>query len=108
IFGHTWPLNVRELEQALAVGCATGADSLHAQSLGLAQPPASGQTEPPPTDLVELSLDEATRREQMLELVEQCAGNISEISRRTCRARPLIRRWLRRYGIDVERYRAGT
>jgi hypothetical protein len=105
LMAYRWPLNIRELGQALAVACATEPERLHLRSLEY-QPPPQSERDGEATPLVELAADDERRREQLANLLLLCSGNISEVSRRTGRARALIRRWLRRYGLDAGAYRA--
>jgi DNA-binding NtrC family response regulator len=96
---HDWPRNVRELAKcleratALADGGAIEIDHL---------PP---DVRDPPDEESELGEADAARRDQLVALLEQHGGNISEVSRALGKVRAQVQRWLKRYGIEAERYR---
>ena len=51
-----------------------------------------------------LSLHSA-RQEQILALLREHQGNIAAVARHMGKARMQVQRWLKRYGIDPERFR---
>jgi len=98
---YDWPLNVRELVQCLASAAAQAEEGLvKLQDL----PPliaAAAKTAEPDTEA-----DEELRRELLRRLVES-KGNVSDMARSMGKARQQIQRWLRRFGLEPERYREG-
>ena len=89
---HPWPLNVRELEQALAGALAlSGGGPIGAGHL----PPAV--TGRPPR---ELSPEESRHREELLEHLRQHNGNVSAVARVLGKHRTQVVRWLARYQIQ--------
>jgi transcriptional regulator of acetoin/glycerol metabolism len=95
---YSWPRNVRELEMALghAVAIATG------DQIELADLPDEVQHG---RALHTLSTIDDDRRQALERLLEQFSGNVSHVARAMGKARPLVQKWIRRYGIDAERYR---
>src|SRR5690606_4641385 len=96
LFLHTWPLNIRELEQALRAACALAGG---AGRIALGHLP-EGVRGRPPGDGGELAL-----RDQLVRLLSENAGNISAVARAMGKARVQVRRWCRRLGIDPDSFR---
>ncbi|WP_437770003.1 hypothetical protein WMF27_33870 [Sorangium sp. So ce281] len=48
---------------------------------------------------------DAARREELARLLGVHRGNITAVAREMGKARMQIQRWLKRYGIDAERFR---
>jgi len=94
IMHYDWPRNVREIEQALraAVALAEG-DVIKLAHL--------------PQALREARPDEVSRREQLIRLLREYAGNVSSVARDMGKARVQIRRWCKRYDIDIDSFRTG-
>ena len=98
---YRWPLNVRELEQALAGALAlSGAGNLEEEHL----PPEVMEVvaeQPART----LTPEELRHREELLVLLEQHGGNVSAVARALGKGRTQIVRWVTRYGIDTRKPR---
>ena len=101
---YDWPLNVRELNNALGIALALA----HGASIGLAHlpevirqgPPAPAvQTARPPRPA------DADRKGELESLLREHAGNISAIARSAGVSRVQVHRWLKRYDLDPSRYR---
>ncbi len=91
---YAWPLNVRELENALAVGAALAeGGTIHRRHL-----PA----EITGTETIE---DEPKKKAELVALLREHAGNISAIAKATGENRVQIHRWLKRFGIDPDPFR---
>src|SRR5690606_8329289 len=93
LYEHTWPLNVRELEQTLAAACArAGANQrvelAHLQR-ALSPAPSPLVAEPGNPDI----------RAAVEAALEQHHGNIAAVARALGKDRTQIRRWMRRYGL---------
>jgi len=100
LLSYRWPLNVRELEQALAGALAlSGAGPIDMAHL----PPAlvGRPVEEPPR---ELTPDEARHRDELVALLRQHGGNMSAVARVLGKGRTQIVRWVHRYGIDVQSF----
>jgi DNA-binding NtrC family response regulator len=105
---HDWPLNVRELHQALARAAvlSRGAriDVRHLPpeiAERAAQPPAPR----PSVEPSEAMIREDQLRRELLEALEAHGGNVSEIARAMGKARMQVHRWLKRFGINPHMYR---
>jgi transcriptional regulator with PAS, ATPase and Fis domain len=92
VMAHDWPLNVREIEQALRAALAV-ADDLR---ITLGRLPSALSAEP--------SADRALR-ERLTRLFEKHGGNVSSVARELGKARNQIRRWCKRLHIDIAAYR---
>jgi transcriptional regulator with PAS, ATPase and Fis domain len=101
---YEWPMNVRELEQALRAATALAAEG----TIGLDDLPApvadaladeAEEAEP------EGGRDEELRRELLVRMAE-AKGNVSEVARAMGKARQQVQRWVRRFGIDPEAFRS--
>jgi len=108
LFRYAWPLNIRELEQALrsALALCQG-DALTLASLPQTlrgSPACAAAAEPDGDADPALALD-ALRQQHLCKLLERAGGNLSEVARLMGKHRTQIQRWLKRYGIDPERYR---
>jgi DNA-binding NtrC family response regulator len=98
---HPWPLNVRELEQALAGGLAlSGVGPIEAEHLPRAIREAGA--EPP---LPTLTVEETQHREELVVLLQEHRGNLSAVARAVGKGRTQIVRWVSRYGIDADAFK---
>ncbi len=98
LLAAAWPGNVRQLEKCLtaaavlAGGGPIGLDHLPAELRG---PPAA-------------SADEgAAQRDELVALLREHQGNVSAVARALGKARMQVQRWLKRYALDPEAFRAG-
>ena len=97
---YRWPLNIRELEQALAGALAlAGADPVDVAHL-----PAAVMGRPAEEPPRELTPDEARHRDELVALLRQHGGNMSAVGRVLGKGRTQIVRWVHRYGIDVRSF----
>lgn len=111
-FAYDWPLNVREVEQALmAASVLAEGGSIELEHLPPALRASSGQVpaEPPSASarVPERSREDDALRERLIASLEQHGGNISAVAREFGKARVQIQRWVKRLDIDVERFRSG-
>jgi transcriptional regulator of acetoin/glycerol metabolism len=95
---HSWPLNVRELEKTLAAAAVLSrgerVELEHLPEAVRAAPaavPAAARLDGGP---------EVKRREELVALLREHAGNITAVARAMGKARSQVQRWLRRYRID--------
>ncbi len=109
---YDWPLNVRELEKYLtaAVVLARGQPiqeahfpgplraALHREQKAERTPDADPVPEP-------LSETDRQRREQLIQLLREHAGNITGVARAMGKARFQVQRWIKRYRIDAKEFR---
>ena len=96
LFLHAWPLNVRELEKALALGIALAPDGV----IDLPHLPAAIATaRPRPAPEAPLGEEEVRRREELVALLREHRGNVTAVAKVLGKARVQVQRWMRRYGI---------
>ncbi len=100
---YDWPLNVRELEKALAAGAALAGD----EAIDLAHLPAalreSAAAAAPRADAD--SPEDLRLRDELVALLIEHKGNAAGVARALGKGRMQVHRWLKRYGIDPEAYR---
>lgn len=134
LVSHSFPLNVRELEHILSVALVTSTedvlrleavgDALKSRSASEARSPESLARRSAPDAEVEnretrrpttgeqrsvprpLSEEEVKLKAELMAALERTRGNISEISRTMGKTRMQIHRWMKRFGIDPETFRA--
>ena len=100
---YPWPLNVRELEQALAT-----AEVLAKQELVRAEHlPDSVRSGRPPGAPKPIALSEADQRvrEQVVAALREHQGNVSAVARALDKDRKQIQRWIKRFGLDPTSFR---
>jgi DNA-binding NtrC family response regulator len=104
---HDWPLNVRELEKALATALALAAGGL----IELAHLPAEVvrgplQTPAPPTPPpAPLTDQEQEQKGRLVEALQANQGNVTAAAQALGEYRTQVHRWLKRYGIDPDQFR---
>jgi transcriptional regulator with AAA-type ATPase domain len=100
LFRYAWPLNVRELEQALRAAVAladTGEirfDHLP-EAIRMYQPPTVASMRP----------EDRVLRERVIELLREHAGNVTAVGRAMGKAPIQIRRWCHRLQIELSQFR---
>jgi pSer/pThr/pTyr-binding forkhead associated (FHA) protein len=100
---YPWPLNVRELEQALATAhVLAGIELVRADHL-----PDSVRTGRPPgaPRPVVLSENDQKVRDQVVASLREHQGNVSAVARALDKDRKQIQRWIKRFGLDPGSYR---
>ncbi len=103
LLGYSWPLNIRELHQAMASAVALVTDDIiDAKHLPpeLFAPPPAAVTEPSTP-----SQDDALR-DQVIALLHEHKGNVTAVARAMGKAPAQIHRWMRRFEIEPDVYRA--
>ena len=103
---YHWPLNVRELEKAVALALVlTPSGRIDLEHLGEPVRRALSTDVRPPTVEREhhaLPEDDATRRMRLLELLREHAGNVSTVARITGKAAQLLQRTHERYALATQ------
>jgi transcriptional regulator of acetoin/glycerol metabolism len=100
LFAYDWPLNIRELEQALTGATALAEDTLIAiEHLPPAMQPESGEVGKP------ADREGDALREKLIALLRRHQGNVSAVARDLGKARVQIRRWCKRFDLDPDDYR---
>jgi DNA-binding NtrC family response regulator len=116
LFRYRWPMNVRELEKALAAASILAADNpVECEHLppqvaaALLAPMSAGdgddEVDHDTEDDRPLTADEVRRKEDLDKLLREHGGNISAVARAMGKARMQIQRWIKRYRLDPESYR---
>jgi sigma-54 dependent transcriptional regulator, acetoin dehydrogenase operon transcriptional activator AcoR len=112
---YPWPLNIRELEKALTAALALAQEHVIGlehlpeevrESLAEAPGPSEAESEPPVR--LRLSNEDASRRDELIARMREHRGNISAVARSMGKARVQIQRWVHRFGLAREDFRAGA
>ena len=97
---HDWPMNIRELAQAVAASAVlssegpVGVDHLPAATRAPAiRAPESAHRET-------LEEDEDDLRRALVTALARHAGNVSEVAREMGKARMQVQRWMKRWGLE--------
>jgi transcriptional regulator of acetoin/glycerol metabolism len=97
---YDWPLNVRELEQALAGALAlSGLGTIEREHLPPALRDARGK-------VPELTDDEVRHRNELITVLREHRGNLSAVARAVGKGRTQVVRWVGRYGLEAAAYRS--
>jgi DNA-binding NtrC family response regulator len=99
LFTYEYPMNVRELDQALAAAVALASQGEIA--LEHLPPSIRGAAQAG----TQLGPEDSARRAELVELLRRNRGNISATARALDKAPVQIRRWCRRFGIDPFEFR---
>jgi DNA-binding NtrC family response regulator len=104
---HPWPLNVRELEQALGRSWALSSGGvIEAAHLSLPGPgSAKADATTSASDRATLSPEEYELRKRIVDELTSARGNVAEVARKLGKARMQLHRWMKRLSIDPESYR---
>jgi transcriptional regulator with PAS, ATPase and Fis domain len=105
LLAHDWPMNVRELEQALSAAYALGSPDGEIAASHLPAGVRAGAGASNAGDSEELSDDDATLKAQLEAALKNNGGNVSAVARDMGKARVQIRRWCKRFGLDPANYR---
>jgi hypothetical protein len=100
---YPWPLNVRELEQALATAqVLAGTSAVRAEHLP--DTVRSGRPPGAPRPIVLSEVDQRVR-DQVVAALREHQGNVSAVARALDKDRKQIQRWIKRFGLDPSSYR---
>jgi transcriptional regulator with AAA-type ATPase domain len=100
---YPWPLNVRELEQALATAhVLAGTELVRAEHLP--DTVRSGRPPGAPRPVV-LSETDQKVRDQVVAALREHQGNVSAVARALDKDRKQIQRWIKRFALDPASYR---
>lgn len=98
LLAYHWPLNIRELEKALQTALVLAGQA----PIDLTHFPQLPEPVAPPR--VEDPADQEGRAE-LMRLLEEHGGNLAAVARVMGKDRTQIRRWLKRYGLDPDKFR---
>ena len=100
---YPWPLNIRELEQALATAqVLAGTELVRAEHLP--DTVRSGRPPGAPRPVV-LSETDQKVRDQVVASLREHQGNVSAVARALDKDRKQIQRWIKRFALDPSTYR---
>ncbi len=112
MMAHDWPLNVRELEQALRVGVHLStegvlrlADAPEALRTPRRSRPGDDTTDDQDDVHEQPSPDDARIRDALVAALQAHGGNVSRVAADLGKTRMQVHRWMKRFGIDAESYR---
>jgi len=111
LFAYSFPLNVRELEQAMAAALVLAAGepiALHhlPEAVQVASTATATERSAAPSAPPEPRSEEDERSYQALvHALQETRGNVSETARRLGKARQQVQRWLRRFELEPESFR---
>ena len=97
LYAYGWPLNIRELERALAAAAAIATDRIELHHL-----PASLRAIAPAAAVVDasaLSPDDLALRDSLAAAIARHDGNLAAVARELGKDRTQIRRWMKRFGL---------
>jgi transcriptional regulator with PAS, ATPase and Fis domain len=103
LFRYPWPLNVRELEQALATAAVLAGNG-PVQPEHLPEHVRTGRPPGAPKPVI-LSEADAKIRDELVGHLREHRGNVSAVARAMSKDRKQIQRWLKRFGLDTGEYR---
>ena len=99
-----WPGNIRQLEKALSSAAALAKGGAIALD-HLPEEVRAAPADPGEAGGREATGEDAAARERLVAMLIEHKGNVSAVARATGKARMQVQRWLKRYGLDPERYR---
>ncbi len=101
LFRYAWPLNIRELEQALRAAVAlTDTGEIQLEHLSEAI-----RTYAPPSPAAAMEPEDRTLRELLIKHLHEHAGNVGAVGRAMGKAPMQIRRWCQRLQIELSQFR---
>jgi len=111
LLSQPWPLNIRELSQVLGVAAALAEEPrierahLIERSLATLAPPEEESVVAPEPEEERGTAPDALRG-RIVALLEKHRGNVSGVARDMGKSRIQIHRWIQRFSISVDTYRA--
>lgn len=99
LLNYDWPLNVRELENALTAALVLSAGGT-VELEHLPRALVEGQKMPEG-----LTPEERAHREELLGLLREHHGNLNAVARVVGKGRTQVARWVSRYGLNLETFR---
>jgi DNA-binding NtrC family response regulator len=108
MLAYSWPRNIRQLrtclEAAIVVAPGNEIKREHVEPHLIELGSESSGTMLS-QDIAQLSDDQVKQRDEIEALLRAHKGNISAVAREMGRVRSQVQRWIRRYGLEPERYR---
>ncbi len=105
MYRYDWPLNVRELSNALGTAALLAADSpIQVEHL----PDALSEDTTSESASKTLTDEQLEHREEIVGLLKKHAGNVSAVAREVGKARTQVQRWMKRYDLKLEDFKNAT
>ncbi|HSD89178.1 MAG TPA: sigma 54-interacting transcriptional regulator [Kofleriaceae bacterium] len=100
LYTYDWPLNIRELERALAAALAVARDRIDLAHLPpqIREPRAANAA--PKVDPSTLSDEDRQIRDALVAAIGKHGGNLAAVARDLGKDRTQIRRWMKRFGLS--------
>jgi len=100
LYAYAWPLNIRELERALAAALAAPRDRIELMHLPAALRSRPAEEPRVASDEVPLSVDDRAIRDGLVAAIARHGGNLAAVARELGKDRTQIRRWMKRFGLS--------
>jgi transcriptional regulator with AAA-type ATPase domain len=104
LIAHDWPHNIRGLAKALETALVLGGGEIDLVHLPPDVRASAAHGAAAPAAL--LTANQTQHRDQLVALLRQHKGNVAVVARELGKAEMQIRRWLRKYGIDLTSFRS--
>jgi transcriptional regulator with PAS, ATPase and Fis domain len=102
LIAHDWPHNIRGLAKALETGFVLAEGEIDVVHLPPDVRASTAHGVAPPALL---TANETQHRDQLVVLLRQHKGNVAVVARELGKAAMQVRRWVRKYGIDLTSFR---
>ena len=100
---HEWPLNVRELEKIVTTAAVLAGGERPISLRDLPEPIARAGSAPPGGQ--RRAAGTSPTPAQIEDLLRRYNGNVADVSRELGKHRAAVWRWMKKWGIGVEKYR---
>jgi transcriptional regulator of acetoin/glycerol metabolism len=101
LLAYDWPYNIRELRQLIEVSSALAKDGVIASWHGI----PSTDVDAAPAEERGSNEDDDRLRTVLLAQLREHRGNVAAVARAMKKAPMQIRRWMKRFGIELEGFR---
>jgi transcriptional regulator with GAF, ATPase, and Fis domain len=105
LFAHDWPLNVRELDKLLTTALILSGGHIERAHFAALDAPLAPAAPPASVPAPQLDEEDQQLRDTLVAALTEHRGNIAAVARVMDRAPVQIRRWLRRFAIDLHLFR---
>lgn len=105
LVSQRWPLNIRELAQALAVAAALAEQGRIERTHLIDRNERNVENVAPDDDQANIMAPEDLRG-RVVALLERHKGNVSHVARDMGKSRVQIHRWIQKLAIDIDMYRS--
>ena len=102
---HGWPLNVRELEKIVSTAAVLAGGTRPISLRDLPEPIARAAAVPAAAVAARRAPGSSPTPAQIEDLLRRHNGNVAEVSRELGKHRAAVWRWMKKWGIGVEKYK---